>query len=148
MLVKGLFDKTKHTMDGYRRKVLLLHEMSLMSEIIQLVTEDAEKRGFNQVVSIEVIVGEHSNVLTEALQFAFQYFQGQQSYIINKYTNLDITHEEAKVRCQNCKMEFHPNDVKALCPDCKLSNCLLISGEAFRVISYEGREIPHENHFY
>lgn len=48
-----------------------MHEMSLMWEIINLVSDDARLKGFDKVSKIDVIVGDLSNVLPDALELAF-----------------------------------------------------------------------------
>jgi hydrogenase nickel incorporation protein HypA/HybF len=117
-----------------------MHEMSLMSEIINIVSEDARLRGFKKVDKIDVIVGDLSNVLTDALELAFFHFQKQGFGILDGNTKLDIIREVAKAKCQTCLFEFKPDYRIALCPKCGLANCLLISGETFRVESYEGSD--------
>lgn len=125
--------------------VIGMHEMSLMSEIIQLVSEDATARGFEKVNKIEVIVGDLSNVLPDALELAFMFFQRQQLRVIGEDTILQIVREVAKARCQTCQYEFYPDYKIALCPKCELPNSLLVSGETFRVESYEGSDKCNEN---
>lgn len=120
--------------------VIGMHEMSLMSEIIRLVSEDAVARGIRKVNKIEVIVGDLSNVLPDALELAFMFFQRQQSSVIDEGTELHIIREVAKAQCQSCHCEFHPDYKVALCPECEVPSSLLVSGETFRVESYEGSE--------
>lgn len=117
-----------------------MHEMSLMSEIIRMVSNDATQRGFNKVKNIEVIVGELSNVLPDALELAFFYFRNLGEGLIDETTELSLKTEEAKAVCQLCMLEFHPDYRMATCPKCDLPQCLLISGESFRVEAYEGSE--------
>ena len=115
-----------------------MHEMSLMSDIINLVSDDARARCLKKVNIIVVIVGDLSNVLPDALEMAFFYFQKQDVSLIDENTELQIRREVAKAKCQTCELEFEPDYQIALCPECKLPNCLLISGETFRVEYYEG----------
>ncbi|MBT2685899.1 hydrogenase maturation nickel metallochaperone HypA [Bacillus sp. ISL-37] len=122
-----------------------MHEMSLMSEIIQLVSEDAAARGFKKVNKIEVIVGDLSNVLPDALELAFMFFRRQEVSVIDEETKLHIIREVAKAQCQTCDYEFNPDYKIALCPRCNLPGSLLVSGETFRVESYEGSEEYDEN---
>lgn len=115
-----------------------MHEMSLMWEIINLVSEDASLKGINQVSKIDVIVGDLSNVLPDSLELAFLYFRNDHVSFIDVSTQLHIIRETAKAKCKTCQLEFEPDYQIALCPKCGLPNCLLISGETFRVESYEG----------
>lgn len=140
MFLRVLFNKSKNT--HYRvikiKGVLKMHEMSLMSEIIRIVSEDARLHGFAKVDKIDVIVGDLSNVLPDALELAFFYFRKQGLGILDENTELNIIRESAKVKCLMCKFEFIPDYRLALCPECGLPNCVIISGETFRVESYEG----------
>ena len=114
--------------------------MSLMSEIIKIVSEDARLHGFSKVDQIDVIVGDLSNVLPDALELAFFHFRKQGLGILDENTKLEIIREVAKAQCQTCLFEFIPDYRMALCPKCGRSNCLLVSGETFRVESYEGSD--------
>ncbi|MCM3693399.1 hydrogenase maturation nickel metallochaperone HypA [Neobacillus niacini] len=117
-----------------------MHEMSLMSEIIKIVSEDARLHGFSKVDSIVVIVGDLSNVLPDALELAFFHFRKQGLGMLDENTEFEIIREVAKAKCQTCLFEFTPDYRMALCPKCMLPNCLLVSGETFRVESYEGSD--------
>ncbi|WP_173918222.1 hydrogenase maturation nickel metallochaperone HypA [Halobacillus sp. Marseille-Q1614] len=117
-----------------------MHEMSLMAELIQLVSEDAKQRSFKKIDKIEVIVGSLSNVLPEALEIAFFYFQQQGEALIDEKTQLQIIREAAKAKCQKCLMEFEPDYQIAICPKCGWTGCQLLEGETFRVESYEGSD--------
>lgn len=109
-----------------------------MAELLHIVSEDARSRNIAQVHEITVVVGDLSNVLADALELAFQYFQSQGSTLINEYTKLQIIREVAKAKCQSCLFEFEPDYQIAFCPKCNGLNCVLVSGETFQVESYEG----------
>ena len=76
--------------------MLIIHEMSLMSEVLHVVSEDARTRKITQVHEITVLVGDLSNVLSDALELAFQYFQKQGLTLINENTNLQIIRETTR----------------------------------------------------
>ena len=117
-----------------------MHEMSLMWEIIHLVSEDASLKGINHVSKIDVIVGDLSNVLPDALELAFLYFRNNHVSFIDVNTQLHIIREKAQSKCNSCQLEFEPDYQLAICPMCGLPNSMLISGETFRVESYEGSD--------
>ncbi|MDM5315420.1 hydrogenase maturation nickel metallochaperone HypA [Fictibacillus sp. b24] len=118
-----------------------MHEMSLAMDIITAITEDARMRKINYISRIDVIIGDLSNVLADALELAFFYLRTQSSPLINEQTNLNIIREKARSRCNKCMREFTPDYRIAICPSCGAENCDLISGETFRVESYEGCEM-------
>lgn len=117
-----------------------MHEMSLMAEIIQAVSDDAQSRGFKRIERMDVIVGELSNVLSDALELAFFYFQKQGVPCIDETTVLKIITEPAIARCAECQIEFNPDYRIALCIQCGGTGCVLLSGETFMIESYEGSE--------
>lgn len=117
-----------------------MHEMSLMAELLHIVEEDARQRGFIRINSISVIVGDLSNVLPDALELAFCFFQNQEDCLIDEGTLFLIIREEAKAACLVCGAEFVPDFQIALCPQCNQTNTVLISGETFRIESYEGSD--------
>ena len=46
-----------------------MHEMALMGDILQLVHEDAAARGIEKIEKIELMVGEISNAMPDALEW-------------------------------------------------------------------------------
>lgn len=127
-------------MKNKKRKVVKLHELSLMSEIIKIIDEDARINGVAKVNKIEVVVGDLSNVLPDALELAFFYFRKEASNLLCEDAKLKIIRETAQAKCQTCLFEFEPDYRIALCPKCGLPDCVLISGETFRIESYEGSD--------
>jgi hydrogenase nickel incorporation protein HypA/HybF len=115
-----------------------MHEMSLMGDILQLVHEDAAARGVEKIEKIELIVGEISNAMPEALQMAFDIFRDQNLHLFTVNAQLIIHLEEAKALCVLCGIEYLPDQKIALCPSCKVPSGKVLKGETFQVLSYEG----------
>ncbi|WP_416825328.1 hydrogenase maturation nickel metallochaperone HypA [Ectobacillus polymachus] len=117
-----------------------MHEMSLMGDILQLVQEDAAKRGIVQIKKIELIVGEISNAMPDALEMAFEIFRDQNPYLFKETAQLMIHTEEAKAECVICGLTYHPTQKIALCPNCNIPSGKVLAGETFQVLSYEGSD--------
>lgn len=115
-----------------------MHELSLMYEVILLVSKDAKLRGFQNVTQIQVIVGDISNVIPDKLESAFLYFCKAKAGLVNEQTQLTIIREKTITQCQNCLFTFEPDSGIALCPKCDSLDSLIISGETFQVEFYEG----------
>ncbi|WP_100487223.1 hydrogenase maturation nickel metallochaperone HypA [Sporolactobacillus pectinivorans] len=116
-----------------------MHEMGLMEDALQMVSEDAEKRGIERVDKISLIVGDLSNVLPDALRFAFEAFrQTEEIPRISTHTCLEIIKERGLARCVLCGKEYEPTEYLALCPDCDMPFGVIQSGETFKIESYEG----------
>lgn len=123
---------------GIRNRVNIMHEMSLMGDILQLVQEDAAEKGINQIERVEIIVGEISNAMPDALRMAFDIFRDQNLHLFKKEAQLVIHLEEAKAECVICGEQYRPEQKIALCPSCQVPSGKVLSGETFQVLSYEG----------
>ena len=117
-----------------------MHEISLMYEVILLVSKDAKLRGFQNITQIQVTVGDLSNVLPDRLESAFLYFCKEKAGLMNEKSQLTIIREKAITQCQNCLFKFEPDYRIALCPKCNLLDGLIIAGETFQVEFYEGSD--------
>lgn len=115
-----------------------MHEMSLMGDILQLVQQDAYEKGIEKIDRVELIVGEISNAMPDALRMAFDIFRDQNLHLFSETAELIIHLEEAKACCILCGMEYRPEQKYALCPSCHIPSGKIQSGETFQVLSYEG----------
>lgn len=115
-----------------------MHEMALMGDILNIIQDDIQKRSFSKVTKIELIVGDISNAMPDALEMAFDVYKTQSIPFLDKESKLVIIREEAKAKCYICDTEYIPEQKLALCPNCKIPSGQLISGETFKVYSYEG----------
>lgn len=115
-----------------------MHEMALMGDILQLVHEDAAERGMGKISKVELIVGEISNAMPDALYMAFDLLRDQNLNLFTSNAQLVIHIEEAKAECIICGSQYHPSQKIALCPNCQIPSGKVLSGETFQVLSYEG----------
>lgn len=115
-----------------------MHEMALMGDILQLVEKDANSRNINQIEKIELIVGDLSNALPDALEMAFEAFRSRGISRLSPTAQLVIEKEHARAKCTVCGHEYVPDARLTICPKCQLPSGLLITGETFKVQSYEG----------
>lgn len=115
-----------------------MHELALMGDILNIIQNDIEKRKFSKVTKVELIVGDISNALPDALQMAFDIYKTQKIPFLLNESELIIHREEAKAICCICDNEYVPDQKIAVCPICKVPSGKLILGETFKVYSYEG----------
>ncbi|WP_071459883.1 hydrogenase maturation nickel metallochaperone HypA/HybF [Bacillus massilinigeriensis] len=117
-----------------------MHEMALMGDILQIIQEDAAGKGIEKIQKVELIVGDISNALPDALEMAFEIFKEQNLHFFEKGARLVIHREEAKAECILCGKEYIPDQKLAFCPDCSMPSGKMVSGETFQILSYEGRQ--------
>ncbi|WP_394184728.1 hydrogenase maturation nickel metallochaperone HypA/HybF [Metabacillus halosaccharovorans] len=115
-----------------------MHELALMSDILTLIEEDALQHGIEKIEEIELIVGDLSNVMHDALYMAFDIHKVQGHPLLTDQTLLIVEREKAKSTCGSCNTIYEPDNKFSFCPSCKQPNGEIISGETFIVKSYEG----------
>lgn len=117
-----------------------MHEMALMGDILNIIQEDIQNRNFTKVTKVELIVGELSNAMPDALEMAFDIYKtdGLDISFLDKNSQLIIVKEKAIAQCTVCSEEYIPDHKLAFCPNCEIPTGRLISGETFKIKSYEG----------
>ncbi len=112
-----------------------MHELSLITNVVHMVEQDAAQRGMVKVSAVQLEVGELSGAFPHALKAAFP--------IAAKGTALEgaelqIEEVPAKVECKKCGREFAPTKEGWACPGCGSHDAALRSGTELKVVSYTG----------
>ncbi|ASA95973.1 hydrogenase maturation nickel metallochaperone HypA [Anoxybacillus flavithermus] len=115
-----------------------MHEMALMGEIVHLIEQDARSKEMKQVKKVELLVGTLSNVLPDALQFAFDVYKVQADNCLTADAELVIHMERARAICAICGKEYEPATKITQCPTCLLPSGNIVARETFRILAYEG----------
>lgn len=107
-----------------------MHEVSLMQNVISLVSDAAEAQGGGDVRSIHLKIGRMAGVNIDSLKFAFD--------IVSKGTvaeggSLEIERVPLKLHCKGCGREFSPEQFSLTCPACGSSDMEILSGREMQV---------------
>lgn len=122
-----------------------MHEMALMGDILHLIQEDALTKNIKTLSRVELIVGQLSNAMPDALEMAFIVYKEQNPFLFTKNARLVIQKEEAEAECFLCQRRYKPDQRISICPHCHCPSGKIITGETFQVLSYEG-ESEYESH--
>ena len=116
-----------------------MHEVALMEDIFSIVERDKNKKGFDYVNEIELIVGDISNVMPDALFMAFDMLKATGEFtFLREDAQLVLQYEQAEARCTVCKSHYKPDNRFAFCQACHMPSGEIIKGEVFQIVSYEG----------
>jgi hydrogenase nickel incorporation protein HypA/HybF len=108
-----------------------MHEMSITQGIIDLCLEHAKGR---RLSSLEVVIGELSNVVPEAIEFCFE---ACSKGTLLEGAQLNIIRIPGSGKCHGCGLETPLTELYDSCTHCG-SNCItIISGDELRVKSIE-----------
>ncbi|MEJ5361480.1 MAG: hydrogenase maturation nickel metallochaperone HypA [Spirochaetota bacterium] len=113
-----------------------MHELSIMSNVLDIVVQHASQNGASRVTKIHLLVGELSDYIPEWMQ---TYFDFVSKDTIAEKAELVVEMVKASLKCDDCGNEFHfnKNDWQFSCPQCSSPNVTIISGRELTVKSIE-----------
>lgn len=117
--------------------VVKMHETALMQELITTVMQAVERYNVTRVNRVVLSVGKISNVLPEALLFAFEALTGEG---IMKGAGLEIEYLPIIARCRACGCEYQAEGFPIVCPGCQSKNFTIISGDEVYIKNIECEE--------
>lgn len=89
--------------------------MGITRGILEAAFEAAEERGATRIAEIRIRVGELTEIVEFALQFAFESLTPG---TLAEGAKLAVEHVGARSRCGRCGTEFDHGRFDALCPEC------------------------------
>lgn len=111
-----------------------MHEMGVTRGIIDSAVEAAEKAGAVRIIRIELTVGEFTEVVEDALLFAFDALAPG---TLAEGAELRVTMVGARSRCNDCGHEFDHDRFEMLCPMCGSFDLEPLQGRELRIDAIE-----------
>lgn len=113
-----------------------MHELSVMSNILDIVIEFAEKYNAKRVAKINLSVGELSDLIPEWMQ---TYFDFVSKDTIAEKAELNIERIPTVIKCKECGTEttIKRENLQFSCTHCDSADVELLSGREFTVQSIE-----------
>jgi len=109
-----------------------MHELSIVQNIIGIVTMEAEKSGAKRVAEVHLEIGQLSGVEYDLIEFALKNLS-QGSVIESAEINIDKP--EGSARCNECGNVFALKDFIGSCNKCSSFDLEIIKGRELRVKS-------------
>lgn len=116
-----------------------MHEMGITSGILESSIEAAEKAGATRITEIRVSIGDLTEVVEFALQFAFEALTPG---TMAEGATLVVTQVTARSRCNDCDAEYEHDRFQMLCPQCGSFNVVLLQGRELQIDSIEADDEP------
>ena len=112
-----------------------MHEVSIIENVIKIVTDKAIEYKLTKVTKVSLKIGELSGVTAECLDFAFNICIID---TILEGSTLEIEKVSAVAECFDCKKEFLISHFNKLCPCCNKFCSSIIRGYELYVNTIEG----------
>lgn len=114
-----------------------MHETVLMQNLLATVEQAIENHSVTRVNRVIISVGKLANALPDALSFAFEALT--QDGIL-KGAELEIECLPVVARCDACGYEYQADGFPIVCPVCKSTSFIIISGEEVYIQSIDCEE--------
>jgi len=114
-----------------------MHELQVTHRILDIVLRHAQANGANKVVTIQLKIGELSDLENQWLQ---KYFNHISEGTLAQNAVLKIERTPVIMKCNDCTCSFEINIRKikdTLCPECGHNKGTLISGSGYNIKNME-----------
>jgi len=111
-----------------------VHEMGITQGILAASFEAAEEVGATRITEIRISVGELTEIVDFALQFAFEALTPG---TMAEGATLVVTDVPARSRCLECGTEYAHDRFQMLCPECGSFNVQLLQGRELTIDSIQ-----------
>lgn len=109
-----------------------MHELAIAKGIIDIVSKEAETRGFTRVLAVTLSAGEYSGVVPECLE---EFFPIAAAGTPAEGAALEFTMPESEFACLDCGYTGAVERKSACCPLCGSAALRMTRGREFYVES-------------
>lgn len=92
-----------------------MHELPVTRSLLNSVLRHAEEANAQQVISLQLVLGEQSSIVGEAVQF---YWDIISRGTIAEGAVLHFRHVPMQMICLSCNQLFYPDNTLPTCPHC------------------------------
>ena len=111
-----------------------MHEMGIIAGVLDAVARSAGEAGADRVLGVSLRIGEMTEAIPEALQFAFEALS---EGTICEGAQLAIDVVKPRSLCAECGGEFEHDRFHRACPACGSYETLLVAGRELEIESIE-----------
>lgn len=112
-----------------------MHELGIMTGVMDAVTKSAHDAGADKVLKVTLSVGEMTECIQDALEFAFEALTEDDPFV--RDAELTINMIKPKSRCLECGAEFEHDRFHMFCPECDSFATELLVGRELQIDSIE-----------
>lgn len=112
-----------------------MHELGIMTSVMDAVIPAAREAGATRLLGVTLRMGEMTEAIEDALQFAFQVLTEEDPF--TKDAKLTVHMVEPKSICLNCGEEFTHDRFHMFCPFCDSFALQLLEGREQEIESIE-----------
>ena len=112
-----------------------MHELSLMQGVMDSIAPVAKANGAVRITRITLTIGEMTQVVREAMEFAFEALTEDEP--LYEGCEMVLNFVKPRSQCLDCGLEFEHDRFHVKCPECGSRLTMLLSGKEMHVASIE-----------
>jgi len=113
--------------------------MGVTQGILAASFEAAERAGATEITEIRISVGELTEIVEFALQFAFEALTPG---TMAEGATLVVNHIPARSHCNSCGLDYDHDRFQMICPDCGALDVTLLQGREMTIDAIETPDEP------
>lgn len=111
-----------------------MHELSIATNIIEIVEKEAKKSAAKRITSITLQIGTFSGIVGECLEFVFPVVAKD---TLAENAKLKIKKIPLTISCRKCNQNLKVKNYILICPLCKNTTVDIISGRELNIEKIE-----------
>ncbi len=112
-----------------------MHELGIMTSVVDTAKQAAQEAGALRLLGITLDIGEMTEAIEDALQFAFDVLIEDDPFMQDAV--LEVNMIRPKSICLECGEEFEHDRLSMFCPHCNSFATQLIAGKELAINSIE-----------
>ena len=112
-----------------------MHELTVVSNIFNIIMETAEKNNLSKISKVSLKVGRQRHLAPDLMKFAFD---SVAENTIAAGAFLNIKRVDIQMKCRNCGLDFIVDDNTYLCVSCGSAGLETLAGKDLLIESIEG----------
>ena len=120
-----------------------MHELGLVSGILDVVTGTAREAGASRVVSVSLRIGDMAEVNEESMDFAWDVLREDDP--LTAEATVQVEYVRPKSVCAECGNEFEHDRFHLRCPACGSRETRLVAGREMDIVSMEIETLDEED---
>ena len=118
-----------------------MHELGIMTGVVESAKQAANDAGATRLLKVSLSVGEMTEAVETALQFAFEALTEGDPF--TEGATLEVNMVRPKSKCHECGAEFEHDRFHLHCPSCGSASTMLLSGRELEIASMDV-DLPDE----
>jgi len=113
----------------------VMHELRIAEDLSVIVLEAAKNGNLTKVSKVNIIFGQMIQIVPDIFEFAFRESVRE---TIAENAEIDIEIMPLKMKCRSCGKDFHVNENRFECENCRSADLDIINGKELFIKSIEG----------